>query len=321
MIQGRSNMDEAKGKRTQMDYLISLPERALRALAALVGGASVFLADTLLPDALQGTTIYKILIGDTQRFLIERVAQMELQGQSFILSQDIPEDFVQRKAAGTILEAAGLLAFHFSPMWVFAIAGDASAGSKVFLERLVKQLKEQGVIPEEAAIDDLVDLVEATQTASRVSVKAVDTPPLSREELATLVNDLRSAYGAMFSQFPGLMGNFEGLWKRMERISERENITLAELSGIMTIQAANWGRKSVVTLLAVGKTGSELFGEKILQNYKETLDLVSKHGVKDYLRTYLTPFVEKSLQHFERSRETWIEQKLRKRKRKYEDQS
>lgn len=298
-----------------MEYLVSLPERSLRALAALVGGATVFLADTLLPDVLRGTTIYKLIIGDTQRFLIERVAQMELKGQSFVLSHEIPENFVQRKAAGTVLEAVGLLTFHFSPLWVFAIAGDASSGGKVFLERLKKHLNDEGVIPEGVVINDLVDLVEATQTASRMSVKAVDTPPLSRKELATLVDDLKGAYRLMFLQVPELTGHFEGLWGRMLKISERENISLAELSGVMTVQAANMGRRGIGTILALGKTSGELFGEMILQNYKETLDLISKHGIKEYLRQYMAPFVEKSLQHFERSRESWIEERMRKRKK------
>ncbi|OGO19066.1 MAG: hypothetical protein A2Z14_16080 [Chloroflexi bacterium RBG_16_48_8] len=311
-------MEKSEGEKIPVDYLISLPERSLRALAALVGGVSVFLADTLLPDALRGTTIYKLIIGDTQRFLIERVAQMELQGQSFVLSQEIPENFVQRKAAGTVLEAVGLLAFHFSPMWVFAIVGDVSAGSKIFLERLMKHLKDQGVIPEEAVINDLVDLVEATQAASRASVKAVDTPPLSRKELDGLVGDLKRAYRMVFLQVPGLTSHLEDLWMRMEKISERESISLAELSGVMSIQLANMGRKGVETMLAVGKSGSELFGEEILHNYKETLDLISKYGAKEYLRQYMAPFVETSLRHFQYSRESWIEQRIRKRNRNSE---
>jgi hypothetical protein len=308
-------MGVSKGKRISMDYLLSLPERSIRALAALVGGTSIFLAETLLPDSLRGTTIYKLIIGDTQRFLIERVAQMELEGQSFVLSHEIPKNYVQRKAAGTVLEAAGLLAFHFSPLWVFAIAGDASSGSKVFLERLTKHLKEKGIVPEEAVVHDLVDLVEATQTASRITVKAVDTPPLSRKELAALVDDLKVAYGEVFLQVPELAGHFNRLWKQMEEISELENISISELSGVMAIQVASMGRKGVGAILAMGKTSSELFGERILQNYRETLDLISKRGIKAYLQQYMAPFMERSIQHFERSRESWTEQKMRKRKR------
>jgi hypothetical protein len=308
-------MDKPEGKRIPKEYLLSLPERSLRALASLVGGVSVFLADTLLPDSLRGTTIYKLVIGDTQRFLIERIAQLELEGQSFTLFQEIPDNYVQRKAAGTVLEAAGLLAFHFSPLWVFAIAGDVSSSSKVFLDRLLVRLRENGIIPEEAVIHDLVDLVEATQSASRMSVTAVDTPPLSRKELVALVEDLKDAYGSMFMQIPGLTNHLEGLWTWMEKISEQENISLMELSGVMTVQAAHIGRKSVGMFLAVGKTGSELFGERILQSYRETLNVVSEVGFKKYLREYMAPFVEKSLQHFERSRESWIEQKIRRLRR------
>jgi hypothetical protein len=294
-----------------MDYLLSLPERSLRALAALVGGASVFLAETLLPDAMRGTTIYRLIIGDTQRFLIERVAQMDLEEHAFVLSQQIPSNYVQRKAVGTVLEAAGLLAFHFSPLWIFAIVGDASSGSKIFLQRLSRHLKENDVIPEGVVIHNLVDLVEATQTASQITVKAVDTPPLSQKELATLVDDLKHAYGMIFQEIPELVGHFNDLWKQMEMISEREGISVSELSGIMAIQVTNVGKKGIGTILAVGKTGGELFGEKILNSYQETLDLISKRGIKKYLQQYMAPFMKKSLQHFERGRESWIEQKMK----------
>jgi len=305
-------MEKSEGRKIPVDYWLSLPERAIRALAALVGGVSVFLADTLLPEALRETTIYRLIIGDTQRFLIERVAQMEAEGQSFVLSQEIPRNYVQRKAAGTVLEAVGLLAFHFSPLWVFAIVGDVSAGSKVFLERLLMHLKDQGVIPEQAVIEDLVDLVETTQAAGRVSAIAVDTPPLSRNEVVALVEDLKQAYKNVFSEVPEIINHFERLWIRMEKISKQENISLAELSGVMSIQLTNLGKKGLGTILAMGKSGSELFGEEILRNYKETLDHISDHGVKEYLQQFMKPFVETSLQHFQRSRESWIEQTLRK---------
>ena len=41
------------------NYLVSLPERAIRSAAALVGGTSLLLTETLLPDVVRSTTTYR----------------------------------------------------------------------------------------------------------------------------------------------------------------------------------------------------------------------------------------------------------------------
>ena len=314
-------MSPSKKTRDQFHYLLSLPERTLRALSALVGGVSLFLADTLLPDAMIGTDIYRILIGDTQRFLLERVAKMDQEELVTMPAPEIPEEFVQRKAAGTILETAGLLTFHFSPLWVFAIAGDAISGGSVFFERLTKHLKEYGVIEEGEQVADLVELLQATQAASRTSARFVDTPPLSRNDLKQVVEELSKAYGEVFSQYPGLMMRFERIWQEMEVLSKSENISLVELAGMMTVSLASWGRKGMATILATGKTGNELLGEMVLANYRETLDAVAKHGAREYVRSYLAPFVKAAAGHFLKAQESWIESQIRGKKRKLDNPS
>jgi len=92
-----------------LGYLVSLPERTIRSLAAVAGGTTSLLTETLFPDVLRGTTLYKIFLGDTQRFVIERVAQVQREAGDTAGGGGAaaPEDFVQRKIAGTALEAAG----------------------------------------------------------------------------------------------------------------------------------------------------------------------------------------------------------------------
>jgi hypothetical protein len=299
--------------RANLRYVLSLPERTLRSLAAVAGGTSLLLTDMLFPDALRGTTMYRVFVGDTQRFVIDKVAQVQREGRAD--GTPVSDDYVRRKMVGNALEAAGLLAMHFSPLWVFAIAGDAAAGSRVFLHRLVGHLKQNGVIPPEADPTDLVDLLEAIQVASRRSAVAINTPPLSRAELAALARELTASYGAMFTTSRRLLPEFEALWTRMERLARRENVSLAQLGGIMTVDVASWGRKGVGAVLAVGTTGSALFGEKILASYAETLDQVAEQGVGHYLSYNLRPFLKAAAAHFDPDRLTWTETETRLRGR------
>jgi molybdopterin-guanine dinucleotide biosynthesis protein A len=295
-----------------LGYLLSLPERTIRSLAAVAGGTTSLLTETLFPDALRGTTLYKAVVGDTQRFVIEKVAQVEREGAAGEGADagagDGPtNDFVQRKIAGTALEAAGLLAMHLSPLWVLAIAGDAAAGSGEFLQRLVVQLKRNNVLAPEAQINGLQELLTAISETSRQSAAAVDTPPLSREEVSKLATEMTENYKKMFAKATDLLPRFDTLWKRMEALASRENMSLERLGGILTVDVAQWGRMGLGAVVAVGQTSVDLVGEKILASYDRTLDAVSKEGAAGYLGKHMKPFVQAAADHFSPTRKTWTE--------------
>jgi hypothetical protein len=207
-----------------------------------------------------------------------------------------------------------LLTFHFSPLWVFAIAGDAISGGTIFFERLTKHLKDHGVIDEEDQVHDLVELLQATQAASRASARVVDTPPLSHEDIKGVIEELSNAYGEVFAQYPGILTRFERIWQEMERLAKTENISLTELAGMMTVSLASWGKKGMAIFLATGKTGDELLGELVLSNYMETLDAVAEHGVSGYIRNYMSPFIKAATGHFVKAQESWVETRLRRKK-------
>ncbi|HOB76091.1 MAG TPA: hypothetical protein PKG54_16370 [Phycisphaerae bacterium] len=298
-----------------LGYLLSLPERTLRSLAAVTGGTTSLLTETLFPEMLRDTTLYKIFLGDAQRFLVEKIAQVQRQGGEAAPAAEGDagqEDYVQRKVAGTALEAAGLLAMHLSPLWVFAIAADAAAGSNEFLQRLVVQLKRNNVLPPDAEIAGLHELLAAIQEASRRSAAAVDTPPLSREEVSQLADEMTEKYGRMFASVSNLLPRFETVWKRMESLAGRENISLERLGGILTMDVAEWSKKGFGAMLAVGQTGADLFGERVLASYERTLDAVAQDGVAGYLSRHMKPFLQAAMDAFSPARQTWIESWLGK---------
>lgn len=296
---------ESIGRR--LGYLLSLPERTIRSLAAVAGGTTSLLTDTLFPPALRDTTLYRIFVGDTQRFLITKIAEMQ---QAEPMAADgVADDpaYVQKKMVGGALEAAGLFAMHFSPLWVFAIAGDAAAGTNVFLQRLVEQLKQNGVLQPETQIKGLDDLLVAVQEVSNRSASVVDTPPLSREELTRLAGDMKASYGRMFSSATNLVPRFEQMWERMEQLAGRENVAIERLLGILTVDVASWAAKGFHSVLAVGQTGADLFGEKILDSYATTLEKIGDEGVTQYVSGRMKPFLQAASAHFGRARKTWTE--------------
>ncbi|MBI9107421.1 MAG: hypothetical protein JEZ04_11815 [Spirochaetales bacterium] len=302
-----------KAARRKVRYTLSLPERIIRSLAALAGGTTSFLTDNLFPESIRKTTIYNVSIGMMQRFVVEQVAGMKREEAD--KKKELGDDYFQRKMVGTALEAAGLLAMRFSPLWVFAIAADAAGGSKVFLQRLVKHLKDNDIISRDAKVTELLDVLEAVQEASGRSAVSIDAPPLSREKLSDLANEMKNDYGRVFKTTANLIPRLDTIWANMEQLAKRENISIERLGGVITVDALFWSRKGLGMVSAAGRTGAELFDEKILESYRKTLKSVSEKGIENYMSVHMRPFVKSAKSHFDPGRETWIEKGFRKRKK------
>lgn len=290
------------------DYLVSLPERLLRSAAAVVGGTSLLVTETLFPDVVKESTTYRVIIGNLQRFMIDQVAQVDYFPTS--KEEQVIDGYIGRKLAGNLLEMAGLMTMRFSPVWVFALAGDAAGGSKVFLDRLVVNLKQHGVIKPESDPQDVAGLLEAIQRASSSSATAMDTPPLSQQQLAELASDLSDGYGRIFAGSRSLLTRMNVLQTRMERTADREGLSVEEVSGVMAIDLASLGKAGLGTTAAVGQTGAELFGERILVSYERTLDELNREGASAYLNRYLKPFMDAAVAHFDPNKSTWTQEML-----------
>lgn len=288
--------------------MLAVSERTIRSVFTVAVGASTLLTETLFPESLRGTTTYKVTLGMIQQYIIEQIAEMKEEADQSGVK--ISDDYAQRKMIGTALEAAGLLTVGFSPMWVFAIVGDAAGGSKVYLHRLVDQLKKDGIIAKETEITELVDLFEAVQSATSQSATAVDMPPLSREELSTLADEMKTEYAKAFSQTTNLLPQLDSLWERMGQLANRENVSIQRLSGIMTMTAMTLREKGAGIVTSAGRTGADLIDEKILESYRKTLAETAEQGLENYMRNHMRPFLQTARSHFDASRTTWVERKF-----------
>ena len=116
-----------------ISYVISLPERALRASAVLLGGMVYETTQALLPGWLRATRLYQAIVAGLLRVLIEFVGG----GTDLLPQDDIPaQQFAVRKAAGTGIELVGLLTIGWSPLWLFAVAADLTGEARSYLKAL-----------------------------------------------------------------------------------------------------------------------------------------------------------------------------------------
>ena len=279
---------------------LSLPERTARALSAIVGGGTLLLTNTFIPGAIKNSSSYHFTVGMFQSFLIQNVA-----GMAGVKTQtELKDKFVHRKLVGSSLEAAGLLTMHFSPVWVFAIASDAAKGGQVFLQRLVDQLKESNVIDADSNPESLEQLLQSIHDMSHKGATAIDTPPLSVEEIQELANDLRKSVGDLTTNSTNLLPRFEYLWNQITLVAKQQDMSLAQILGMLSVQAAAVPSTSLNAASAVGKTGIGILDEVILTEYRETLQGISDEGAGNYLTNHMQPFLATARSHFDFNKET-----------------
>jgi hypothetical protein len=284
-----------------LKYTVSLPERTLRALAAGVGGMSKIFTDLVFPESLRTTTSYKVFLGNMQRLVIERVGGVE---NVYSKTGDkLPQDMVQRKLAGNAVEALGLMSFHFSPVWIFAVGADVISGSKAYMDRLTHELKKEGVIEPDAKTGDLSEVLGAVEKASSASARVLDLPPLSQADFRKYRQELTSSYAAMFSTSRNLIPSFDSLWKRMASLAKKENLSLEAVAGVMTVNAARAAGAS----LAMTNAAGGLFMEKVLASYGNSLDAMEKEGYAAFFSRTMAPYGEAIRNAFNPDRETVTE--------------
>jgi hypothetical protein len=268
----------------------------------------MLLTETLLPESVRGTRTYRVTFGMMQADIVERIAQIE--GDPTTEDEPLAEDFVQRKMVGTVLETAGLFLMGASPLWIFAILADVSGGGRMFLDRLTRQLKDQGVIERRLEFARLEDVLFAVQQASTRTATVIDTPPLTREAMRTMLGEIRRHYTETFRSTVDLIPTLESMWDWMERLSGSDSTLLNRLAGMMTVDALALGRQGGRTVASVGAAGLQLFDERILQSYRETLAAVGKEGVLGYLQSHYAPYFAAARRHFDAGQDSWTERSL-----------
>ena len=82
---------------TVKSYLISFPERVVRAALGLGAGTAREVGEVALPDGIRNSQLYQNLVDTTLRFLIERVGGAE---GVYSAGDALPDDFLARRTAG-----------------------------------------------------------------------------------------------------------------------------------------------------------------------------------------------------------------------------
>jgi hypothetical protein len=275
-------------------YLVSTPERILRAVAAALGGTIHETAELVLPRLVRKSRFYEATAKNLLRITVELVGGVE-RGADEVAGEveTSPKKLAVRKTGGNVVELGSILAFGFSPLWLLAAAADVTRGTRVYLDALVGELKAAGVLAEDAEFASVDDLLAALEGASGTTARLIDIPPLEVEGLKRSLTDLRDDAKSLPAPAE-LAAVYQGLVTE----ADREQRSLLEVSLGMGIAFFNSARK-------VGR-------QHVLDPYTEDLQPVRDEGFAAYARRVGRPYAQAVVRHFDPAQRTLTERGLAK---------
>jgi hypothetical protein len=277
-------------------FLASLPERAVRVIAAVLGGALHETFELALPRLVRRSRLYEATAKNLLRVTIELVGGVEARIPVELEHEPDPGKLAMRKGAGNVVELGSIAAFGFSPLWILAAAADVSRGSRVYLDVFVEELVRAGALPAGSEPGSVDELLSALEGVSGTSARLIDIPPLELQALRNSMSDIRRDAASL----PGpdeLARVFDGL----REAARREEASLLEVSVGVGLAFFNSARH-------VGR-------QHVLDPYREDLRPVADEGFAAYARRVGRPYADAVARHFDTSQPTLTERGLERLRR------
>jgi aconitate hydratase len=273
-------------------YVVSIPERLVRVVAAALGGTIHETAELVLPRLVRKSRLYEATAKNLLRITVELVGGVARDAEEVSDEfESSPRKLAVRKTGGNVIELGSILAFGFSPLWLLAGAADITHGTRVYLDALVSELKAAGVLEKGADFASVDDLLGALEGASGTTARLIDIPPLEVEGLKRSLADLRDDAKSLPTP-PELAAVYEGLLAE----ADRERRSLLEVSLGMGLAFFNSARK-------VGR-------QHVLDPYTEDLRPIRDEGFGAYARRVGAPYARAVSRHFDPSEATLTERGL-----------
>jgi hypothetical protein len=298
-------------------YLLSLPERVIRAALGLSAGLLREVGEVALPQGVRRSALYKSLVDTTLRYVIEQVGGAK---GIYPPEQPQPADFLARRGAGHAIELLGIVAFRVSPVWVLAALADLSGLGRHLIPEIAEALKAEGLLDEATQFESVDQLLDGLEKTSSRLAQAVTAPPLNIAELRKEWQMIRSqARGSNPPQLPppDAIGK---QWEELKQESTREGRSIFETSSLLAIAAVRAVPDKARWLSASTRVGARRVGEllaaDLLDGYSQTLNELRTVGYLTYAKRQLSPYLRACVDLFSQQQQRTLTQRLLGRVRK-----
>lgn len=298
---------------------LSLPERAARSTAAMVGGAIDQSANLLVPQAFRDSKTYNTFVRQMLDVVANDVGGVGADSKADNApavsagpegkeeNEADVEGYVAKKAVSTFIDLAGMATMHVSPLTVLAIVSDVAYGSKTYLDELTQELIKEGVVDDQSVINNAADLLDAIGSASSQTADALDAPPLSIDGLRETILQTQEAVANIDPALLIPQSEIESLWDDMQGMATREDVNLFEISSAMTmytLEQVNTVSKGALTTIRV--TG-DLVDRHLFEHYRQGLEEINKQGIYAMVAQTSQPYLDAVWYNFAHDRPTITE--------------
>jgi hypothetical protein len=294
-------------------YLLSVPERFVRAVLGLGAGTVREVGEVALPDGVRHSQLYQNLVDATLRFLIENVGGAE---GVYSAANALPDDFLARRTAGNAVEILGIVAFRASPVWVLAALADLCGIGRQLIPEMADALKAQGLLEQDTEFGSVDQMLDGLQrTSSRVAA-TINTPPLDVAGLRTEWNAIRNDARRLQPASLPSAETIGRIWAELRAESARQERSIFETSSMMAVAAARSVPDGVRWLSASARVGATRTGHimaaALLDHYRQTLSEIRDTGYAAYTGRQFRPYVRAAVSQFSPSRRTLTQSVMEK---------
>ena len=296
---------------TVKHYLLSVPERVVRAVLGVGAGVAREVGEVALPDGVRRSRLYQNLVDATLRFLIEQVGGAE---GVYTDEQALPENFLARRTAGNVVEMLGIVAFRASPVWVLAALADVCGMGRQVIPEIADALKVQGLLDKDAEFTTVDQLLDGLERTSARLAATINAPPLDVAGLRQEWDAIRREAGTL--PLPS-RETITTMWSDLKSESVRQERSIFETSSMMAISAARSIPDGVRWAAASARVGTARTGQilaaALLDHYRRTLADIRDVGYLAYANRQFRPYIRAAAGQFSPARRTLTERLLAKR--------
>jgi hypothetical protein len=291
------------------DYLLTLPERVVRALLGLGAGFTREVGEVVLPEGVRQGQLYQNLVAATLRFLTERVGGVAPADPG---AEELPRQFLARRTAGNVIDALGFVAFRASPMWILAALSDVCGIGRQLVPEIAAALTAQGLLSDHANVESMDQLLSGLERTSAQMAATLNTPPLDveglRRDWLAIQQEARSIPRARLPSRDTL----QQTWAALQAEAARQNRSVFETSSLLAVSAVQKLPEKVKWFseaIAVGATRTgQMAATTLIDHYRQTLDEMRNVGYLRFCRAQLAPYYRAAVAQFAPQQPTMTQQ-------------
>jgi hypothetical protein len=167
------------------------------------------------------------------------------------------------------------------------------------------------VVVDDRGMRTVDGLLDSLERATATGAEAADVPPLDVAGLRRTWTAFRES-GRTLPDAAALAALFRDL-QATAAATGRSLLAVSSLSGLGTLAGRTAGGAARGTLRA-GRVAAQLMDASVVEDYRHTLSEIRARGADAYARDTVLPYVRAVRRHFDPSRETFTERRLRRRR-------